>query len=533
MLLGMQGSWLGRSVKTWNVVNSTCRNDADGVVERTRQNGDGTTAFYSCKHTISNRSMYLIGLVSLHKEHLLMAQLARAMATPPRGGCVDCLYFDARERQRAKDVIRRLHHPDGSEIWQIKNETLAPLLELTERSQAVKPSLWYDHSAVQDLKRWAPLSFGTWSQEQRFAHQRTWRLVTEPEGLGRFEGDDYQSHAALEMADNGGGVCVGQGGSGKSEVLKRLRKILEERGWTVHVCAFTHVAAANCDGVTLLRQLHQRVQSKRCAVLIDEMSMVSLKLWAGIAQMAMTGNRFFIFGDCRGQFLPIADAHRPELLENIDRSDFLHSITNGLRVEVKRYRRGTDYPFYRFVGSLYDMDLQAALAAARERYPARGTLFDGTTLCLDHRCRMQVNEQVNRRLAPAGYMTLPAGEENKDGANQPQEMRLWVGINLVAVGQDKDLKNGLRFQVIKHDAEELTLRGVDDHARLSEIPIVVATKRAAQCLRLTHAICYFSTQARTITGPLRLSQTNHTYFSIRHLIVGCGRAPEGSVIEVE
>ena len=301
----------------------------------------------------------------------------------------------------------------------------------------------------------------------------------------------------------------------------------------MHVCAFTHVAAANCDGVTLLRQLHQRIQSKRCAVLIDEMSMVSLKLWAGIAQMAMTGNHFYVFGDCRGQFLPIADSHRAELLENIDSSEFLHGITKGLRVEVKRYRRGTDYPWYRFVGGLYDQPLEVALAAARERYPARGSLFDGTTLCLDHHCRMQVNEQVNRRLAPAGHLTYEAAVENRDSANQPQAMRLWVGIVLVAVGRDKELKNGLRFQVMELSEEERTLQGVNDHGVLSEIPIVVAAARAALCLRLTHAICYFSTQARTITGPLRLSQTTHVFFSIRHLIVGCGRAPEGSVVEIE
>ena len=104
------------------------------------------------------------------------------------------------------------------------------MCEPTQRMPKVRRSLWCDHSDEHDLKRWAPESFGDWSEEQRFAHERNWRVVTEPEGLGRFEGDDYQSLAALEMADNEGGVCVGQGGSGKSEVLKRLRKILEERG---------------------------------------------------------------------------------------------------------------------------------------------------------------------------------------------------------------------------------------------------------------------------------------------------------------
>ena len=86
ILLAMQGSWLGRSVKTWSVVNSTCSGDADGPIERTRQNDDGTTAFFSSKHIVSNRSMFLIGLITLHKEHLLMAKVAAMIAVPPRGG---------------------------------------------------------------------------------------------------------------------------------------------------------------------------------------------------------------------------------------------------------------------------------------------------------------------------------------------------------------------------------------------------------------------------------------------------------------
>jgi hypothetical protein len=55
----------------------------------------------------------------------------------------------------------------------------------------------------------------------------------------------------------------------------------------------------------------------------------------------------------------------------------------------------------------------------------------------------------------------------------------------------------------------------------------------ARDLRLTHALCYYSCQARTIHGPLRLSQTDSRWFTLRHLIVGLGRAPGGCRVEVE
>jgi hypothetical protein len=58
-------------------------------------------------------------------------------------------------------------------------------------------------------------------------------------------------------------------------------------------------------------------------------------------------------------------------------------------------------------------------------------------------------------------------------------------------------------------------------------------ERLTEILRLSHAISYFSSQARTIVGGLRLSQTDHKFFSVRHLIVGLGRAGEGEGVEVE
>ena len=52
-------------------------------------------------------------------------------------------------------------------------------------------------------------------------------------------------------------------------------------------------------------------------------------------------------------------------------------------------------------------------------------------------------------------------------------------------------------------------------------------------MRLSYAITYFSSQARTINGPLRLAQTSSKNFTLRHLIVGLGRGPVSRDIQVE
>ncbi len=541
MMLSMQGGWLVRTASTWTAVRSSSAADAEGPIHLTRALPDGTTRWMSCKRHLGNHTMFLVGLISLHTEQLIVAQMRRgiqrALGFQPRGGCVDCLFYKLEEKEKIVPIIDRLTYTDGSPIWKMEEAINVPHCILGTKEIIPANSVWRSFGdEEQELSlRFDNESFGNWSSERRFAYKRDWRVLTEPEGLGRGEEDEYQEEAAIALADNNGGVCIGQGGSGKSHILKRLRTILEERGVKVIVCAFTHVAAQNCEGQTILHSLNSSVRCKKTAILIDEMSMVPLKLWAALAQMQMTGNLFYIFGDCAGQFLPIQDQHRISQLEGLDRSDFIHSLTNGLRVEVKKYRRGGDMAHYNFVGGIYDKDLGTALQEARERYPIRNP-FNGTTLCISHSSRVRYNAEVNARIAPPEHLCIEASTKPSGGANQSQDMRVWVGIVLVALGTHDVLKNGLRYKILTLPAGEVTtfsLQGVNDDDVLLGEPFEVTRDTLASELRLTHAICYFSCQARTIKGPLRLSDTRHHHFSIRHLIVGCGRAPEGLSVQVE
>jgi hypothetical protein len=141
---------------------------------------------------------------------------------------------------------------------------------------------------------------------------------------------------------------------------------------------------------------------------------------------------------------------------------------------------------------------------------------------------------MNVRLAPAEVRHIKAPEAAVAGANQPQDMRVWVGLVLMAVCQSshKALKNGLRYRVEELGAS-LTLLCIGDGGEPRGEPFSLAVAEVAKNLRLTHAMCYYSTQARTIYGPMRLAQTRHKMFTMTHLIVGLGRGPTGADIEVE
>ena len=277
--------------------------------------------------------------------------------------------------------------------------------------------------------------------------------------------------------------------------------------------------------------------------MVDEDSQVPLSMWSALLNLKFTGNIVIVAGDMDGQIQPIADRNRLHKLNGFDRSQFMHDLCEGFRVELHKYRRGDDAAHFEFVGSIYPkykISLEDALKAARKRYPCKGCVFLGTTLCISHKCRIRTNAEVNTRLARSDSVFVKAGAVGNGMANQPQDMRVWKGIVLMAVckSQDKEVKNGIRYRVMGIEGDEagketFTLAKCDD----DDVPVAEPFRMSAVDLgnkmRLTHALCYFSSQARTIKNGLRLVQTRSNRMTLRYLITGLGRAPCGDAVQVE
>ena len=86
--------------------------------------------------------------------------------------------------------------------------------------------------------------------------------------------------------------------------------------------------------------------------------------------------------------------------------------------------------------------------------------------------------------------------------------------------------------VLSIEEKKFHMTQIDDADKAVGTSFKMTEKDLAINMRLTHAFTYFSAQARTIYGPLRLYQTDHPHFTLRHLIVGLGRAPNGASVEV-
>ena len=408
----------------------------------------------------------------------------------------------------------------------------------------------------EELKKYS-LSYGHWSVNGYFLVDPQWVNITEEEGIGRGPDDTYQEEMAEKLATARGGMVNGRGGTGKSYLIKLLKPKLEEIGYKVICIAFTHVAVANLNGIecdvhTILHLLHRFVGSKRCkkkcAVIIDECSMVPMSMWSALLNMKFLGHRIYVMGDYEGQFTPIEDSHRHQQWMQLWDSRFMLDMCNGLRIKLNKFRRQAangrplDFDHFQFVGSIYPgkMCLADALMQARDKYRAAGRICLGTTLCISHSARVTINRQVNITMARSNAIYVPANPTSTSEANQPQDMQIYQGIVLIArcKSHEKGLKNGVRYKVKEitdedDDKHNFEMIAVTDENEETGESFIMTPEDLGSKMRLSYAITYFSSQARTINGPLRLAQTSCRNFTLRHLIVGLGRGPVSCDIQVD
>ena len=111
-------------------------------------------------------------------------------------------------------------------------------------------------------------------------------------------------------------------------------------------------------------------------------------------------------------------------------------------------------------------------------------------------------------------------------------------LNINSAGNWVTLQNGRRYLVVaiavaEDNTVEFEMVCVNDKGEHVSETFMMSEEDLARTMRLTHAFTYYSSQARTITGELRLCDTSHRHFTLRHLIVGLGRAPNGRLVQVE
>ena len=248
------------------------------------------------------------------------------------------------------------------------------------------------------------------------------------------------------------------------------------------------------------------------------------------------GAKFITFGDYEGQFGPMRDRWRLDICPEF--SPLMHQMCNGLHIKVTEYRRGTDSELFEFYHSMYGQ-ATPPVEESRIKYPAAvAPCDDPLVLCVSHKRRMLVNARQNARVKKADAVFLECSEDELTGCTmKPQDMWIWPGIHLIGCprGSGKNLVvQGVIYEVLEITEETVKLQmrpeychGASDEA--TEIPRDMVCNQ----LRLTHAMCYYTCQGRTVKDRhIVLLDTDHRHFSTRSLIVGLSRATDGKFLHI-
>jgi hypothetical protein len=332
-------------------------------------------------------------------------------------------------------------------------------------------------------------------------------------------------------------MILGPPGAGKTYYAQELVRGLREAGRRVSVCAKCHVAVQNfgMDADTLDHFYHKYLKRGACgadAVFAEEQSQINAYLWNELAKLKLKRIAFVLLGDW-AQLDAVMDTWAGWAVKEgaLERSHLVYELSEGYRLTLTQNRRSdpTLFDFYCGLGTGTEQarDVNSALEEARRRFPVKPGLAD-YYLTMSHRTRTAINRKLNEQLRPPEAVFYEY--EGEDAAQQ--SFWVWGGMQLIGAGGK--CKKGVFYTVAAVEPTGLVLESVrkgSDGEELTEETRISQTA-AAKCLRPAWAVNYAGCQGLTLRGRVRLMETEHRHFVLKHLYVGSSRATAASLLEV-
>ena len=222
---------------------------------------------------------------------------------------------------------------------------------------------------------------------------------------------------------------------------------------------------------------------------------------------------------------PVSNAWRSTIIadEALWSSDMLFDMT-GSCIELKECLRSDAVLFnaYARLPALYDSTDQASIIQSyRAQFPVQEPCVQN--LCISHEMRIRINRKENMRLAPpdAQYIMVQGKQASRCAQ---QSLFLWPGLQLLGcVGRPR---KGVRNSVL------YTIQYCEEEVKLVELPATFSYEEIKEFMRLGHCRTYASVQGTEFDESLRLHETGHARFTLRHLFVGLSRAKSKDLVQI-
>ena len=448
--------------KHWTVTESVCIDDApEGKIHIVTREGQ-TQYIKQPTELVTNLTMKLINLQAVQGNDLALRIQTDLIEGFQKQGLVDIVgqridetYFVNKDLSgKVEQALTSTNfYPGGQPMFRVENK---PVERVPGCPLSQKPRLKYQ-----------PPPKTTW---QRFDELEIKKMNDK---MQDFDPMPYEQRIARKFYNNGGGLLTGAAGTGKTTLSDKIVELIQESspGTRIVRAALTHVAALLQKGQTIAHIMHKHLKETNAWFIFDEVSMIPSQLMGHIARWKMMGNKILLIGDFRGQFLPIFDRWGDS--KGIDESNLMHSLCNGLHINLTVYRRGTDLALFQFYHdqlyySDFVADLKRYVRLAQRLYPCTDHV-PGVILTISHKNRETLNRIMNDKdVITRDSIVIPSPGPVLGTKCQPQEMKVYVGMSVYGCVRsfNGDIVNGVDY-VIKEILSDKIVVDIDPQYNLT------------------------------------------------------------------
>jgi len=344
-----------------------------------------------------------------------------------------------------------------------------------------------------------------------------WQTYVEP----KCGPDDFLEKIVEQVKIGKSFTVLGPPGTGKTWILAKVKECLEELGQRVACLAPTHQAARLLpEGNTVHHFIgkYALTGTFKGYILLDEVSMCCLPLFAALDHLRLLGTKIITFGDW-DPLPPVGNSWRGEPISpTAFKKSRLYKVWSDCTCfELTRCRRSDKQHFNFYTGLLED-NLPQAIAKTRKRYRApKGTQAD-LHICISHWKRRKIS-QARQEQAAIGKKCVPIPKGDDPAFS------CFVGTKLVGSSTYGKFVNGGRYKVVCLNP----LRVEDD----AGVTFDTTAEQISKHCMLAFALVYPKVQGITELGTVMLHDLDSKFFQKNHLYVGLSRVTTGCNVYVE
>jgi hypothetical protein len=356
---------------------------------------------------------------------------------------------------------------------------------------------------------------------------------------------DITPEAAMERVNSLKSLLVlGAPGTGKTHWAQQRVQELRAAKKKVVIVTKCHNAVANFGygAMTLDHFCYKYIKNGSCSadiIFLEELTQTNAYLFDELAKLLLKGIPIVLLGDW-AQYQAIMDTISGCKVDPwaLERSDLIRELAGFTRVTMVQNMR-SDPPLFDYfcglsVGAPDENDLEDALERGRGMFPVTGGPAD-YTLVISHKRRKQINQAMNEMLKPEHAVLFekqPMDAKEEKRLENQQSFYAWEGMRLLGAGAK--CKKNVFHTVVAVSDDELTVAYTsrNDQGLEKETLVTLTPEMALKSLRPCWALTYASVQGATLRGRVRLEDTTHKNFNIRHLYVGASRATAASLLEI-